>query len=143
GTSSNPIVSGGFELKRGRMEILTRRLDFTSAHIGFAGGLVPTVDLVAASTAGTTEITVTVAGLASNPTVTFASSPSLPQLGFLAPLLFGRSMSIMSAVQVPQLASDASQLTGGSSTSLVDSLRSKLGVDALDITTAAEGRAAV
>ena len=42
-------------------------LDFTSAHIGFAGGLVPTVNLVAASTAGTTEITVTVAGLASNP----------------------------------------------------------------------------
>ena len=143
GTSSNPIVSGGFELKRGRMEILTRRLDFTSAHIGFAGGLVPTVDLVASSTAGTTEITVTVAGLASNPTVTFASSPSLPQDEILAQLIFNRSMSNLSAVQIAQLASAASQLAGGSSTGLLDSLRSKLGVDDLDITTDAEGRAAV
>ena len=143
GTSSNPIVSGGFELKRGRMEILTRRLDFTSAHIGFAGGLVPTVDLVAASTAGTTEITVTVAGLASNPTVSFASSPSLPQDEILAQLIFNRSMSNLSAVQIAQLASAASQLAGGRSTGLLDSLRSKLGVDDLDITTDAEGRAAV
>lgn len=143
GTSSSPIVSGGFELERGRMEILTRRLDFTSAHIGFAGGLVPTVDLVAASTAGTTEITVTVAGVASNPTVTFASSPSLPQDEILAQLIFNRSMSNLSAVQIAQLASAASQLAGGSSTGLLDSLRSKLGVDDLDITTDSEGRAAV
>jgi len=143
GTSASPVVSGGFELERGRMEILTRRLDFTSARIGFAGGLVPTVDLVASSTAGTTEITVTVAGLASNPTVTFASSPSLPQDEILAQLIFNRSMSNLSAVQIAQLASAASQLAGGSSTGLLDSLRSKLGVDDLDITTDAEGRAAV
>ncbi len=143
GTSSSPVVSGGFELERGRMEILTRRLDFTSAHIGFAGGLVPTVNLVAGSSAGTTEITVTVAGVASNPTVTFASSPSLPQDEILAQLIFNRSMSNLSAVQIAQLASAASQLAGGSSTGLLDSLRSKLGVDDLDITTDAEGRAAV
>ncbi|WP_411036723.1 translocation/assembly module TamB domain-containing protein [Shinella sp. BYT-45] len=143
GTSSAPVVSGGFELERGRMEILTRRLDFTSAHIGFAGGLVPTVNLVAASTAGTTEITVTVAGVASNPTVTFASSPSLPQDEILAQLIFNRSMSNLSAVQIAQLAAAASQLAGGSSTGLLDSLRSKLGVDDLDITTDAEGRAQV
>lgn len=143
GTSASPVVSGGFELERGRMEILTRRLDFTSAHIGFAGGLVPTVNLVAASTAGTTEITVTVAGLASNPTVTFASSPSLPQDEILAQLIFNRSMSNLSAIQIAQLASAASQLAGGSSTGLLDSLRSKLGVDDLDITTDSEGRAQV
>jgi translocation and assembly module TamB len=143
GTSASPVVSGGFELERGRMEILTRRLDFTSAHIGFAGGLVPTVNLVAGSTAGSTEITVTVAGLANNPTVTFASSPSLPQDEILAQLIFNRSMSNLSAVQIAQLASAASQLAGGSSTGLLDSLRSKLGVDDLDITTDAEGRAAV
>lgn len=143
GTSSSPVVSGGFELERGRMEILTRRLDFTSAHIGFAGGLVPTVNLVAGSSAGTTEITVTVAGLASNPTVTFASSPSLPQDEILAQLIFNRSMSNLSAVQIAQLASAASQLAGGSSTGLLDSLRSKLGVDDLDITTDSEGRAQV
>ncbi|MFC6447325.1 translocation/assembly module TamB domain-containing protein [Shinella zoogloeoides] len=143
GTSVSPVVSGGFELERGRMEILTRRLNFTTAHIGFAGDLVPTVNLVAGTSAGTTEITVTVAGLANNPTVTFASSPSLPQDEILAQLIFNRSMSNLSAVQIAQLASAASQLAGGSSTSLLDSLRSKLGVDDLDITTDSQGRAAV
>ena len=143
GTSSAPSISGGFELERGRMEILTRRLDFNSARIGFAGGLVPTVNLVAGTSAGTTSITVTVAGVANNPTVTFASSPALPQDEILAQLIFRRSMSNLSALQIAQLAAAASELAGGRSTGLLDSLRSKLGVDDLDITTDAEGRAQV
>lgn len=143
GTSSAPSISGGFELERGRMEILTRRLDFTSARIGFAGGLVPTVDLVAATAVDSTSITVTVAGTANNPTVTFASSPSLPQDEILAQLIFRRSMSNLSALQIAQLAAAASELAGGRSTGLLNSLRSKLGVDDLDITTDAEGRAQV
>ncbi|MCP8897317.1 translocation/assembly module TamB [Shinella daejeonensis] len=143
GTSADPSISGGFQLERGRMEILTRRLDFSTATIGFAGGLVPTVNFVATTTADRTEISVTVAGVASNPTVTFMSSPSLPQDEILAQLIFNRSMSNLSAVQIAQLAAAASELAGGRSTGLLNSLRSKLGVDDLDITTDSEGRAQV
>ncbi|MCF3639421.1 translocation/assembly module TamB domain-containing protein [Rhizobium sp. TRM95111] len=143
GTSSAPNISGGFDLRRGRLEILAKRLDFTSGNIGFAGGLVPTVNLVAGTTSGSTSITITVSGLANNPNVAFASSPALPQDEILAQLIFNRSMSNLSAVQIAQLAAAVSQLAGGRSTGLLDGLRSKLGVDDLDITTDSEGRAQV
>ncbi|WP_439630872.1 translocation/assembly module TamB domain-containing protein [Shinella sp.] len=96
---------------------------------------------MANTTAGSTEISVTIAGLASNPTVNFASSPALPQDEILAQLIFNRSMSKLSAVQIAQLAAAVSQLSGGRSGSLLEGLRSQLGVDDLDITTDSEGRA--
>ena len=143
GTSASPVVSGAFTLRRGRLEILARRLEFSRGTIGFGGGLVPSLDLTAGTTAGSTEISVTVAGLASNPTVNFASSPTLPQDEILAQLIFNRSMSKLSAVQIAQLAAAVSQLSGGQSGSLLNGLRSQLGVDDLDITTDSEGRAQV
>jgi translocation and assembly module TamB len=141
GTSTLPIVSGGFELRRGRLDILAKRLDLAEGNISFGGGLVPTVDLKATSTAGSTSVTINVAGQASNPTVTFASSPALPQDEILAQLIFNRSMSNLSALQIAQLAAAVSQLAGGQSTSLLEGLRGKLGVDDLDITTDSEGQA--
>ncbi len=75
GTALAPNVSGGFDLRRGRLEILGKRLTFTEGRIGFGGDLVPTIDLKATSTAGATTVTVNVGGMANNPTVTFASSP--------------------------------------------------------------------
>ncbi|MDO9418043.1 translocation/assembly module TamB domain-containing protein [Pararhizobium sp.] len=143
GTSAQPVISGGFTLRRGRLEILGKRLDFTSGEIGFGGSLVPTVDFEATGTSGSTAITVNVSGSANNPTVTFASSPSLPQDEVLAQLIFNRSMSNLSALQIAQLASAVSQLAGGSSTSLLDGLRGKLGVDDLDVTTDENGGAQV
>lgn len=143
GTATDPAVSGAFTLIRGRLAILTRRLDFTSGTITFGGNLIPLLDLEATTTASSATITVSVIGLANNPTVTFTSSPALPQDEILAQLIFGQSMTRLSPLQIAQLADAASQLAGGESTSLLESLRSGLGVDNLDITTDAEGNAAV
>jgi translocation and assembly module TamB len=49
----------------------------------------------------------------------------------------------LSALQIAQLADAASQLAGGRSSSLFETLRSGLGVDNLDISTDAEGNTAV
>ncbi len=143
GTAVRPIVSGDFDMRRGRLEILGKRLTFTDGHIGFGGDLVPTLDLDATSSAGSTTITVNIAGPANNPTVTFSSSPALPQDEILAQLIFNRSLNNLSAFQIAQLASAVSQLAGGGSTSLLDGLRNKLGVDDLDITTDESGGAQV
>ncbi|PST17237.1 translocation/assembly module TamB [Mesorhizobium plurifarium] len=143
GTAVQPIVSGGFDMRRGRLEILGKRLTFTEGHIGFGGDLIPTLDLDATSSAGSTTITVNVAGPANNPTVTFSSSPALPQDEILAQLIFNRSLNNLSAFQIAQLASAVGQLAGGGSTSLLDGLRNKLGVDDLDITTDESGGAQV
>lgn len=143
GTASDPAVSGGFEMRRGRLEILTRRLDFTTGDITFGGGLVPVLNMAAESTAGSTTVTVSVTGNANDPAFAFTSSPALPQDEVMAQLIFGQSMSKLSALQIARLADAAGQLAGGRSTSLFDSLRSNLGIDDLDISTDSEGQARV
>ncbi|TCM55137.1 autotransporter secretion inner membrane protein TamB [Rhizobium sp. PP-F2F-G48] len=135
GTAASPAVTGGFQMKRGRLEILGKRIDFTEGTITFGGNLIPALDLDATSTAGSTTVTVNVAGLANSPNVTFSSSPALPQDEILAQLIFNRSLSKLSAVQIAQLASAVAQLAGGQGGSLFDGLRNKLGVDDLDVST--------
>lgn len=135
GSASAPVVSGAFELRRGRMQILTKRLDITRATITFGGDLVPLLDLEATTTSGNATIVILLAGLASNPQVTFSSTPALPQDEILAQLIFGQSLSRLSPLQIAQLADAAAQLAGGQGTSLFQSLRNTLGIDDLDIST--------
>ncbi|MDI7862505.1 translocation/assembly module TamB domain-containing protein [Rhizobiaceae bacterium n13] len=143
GTAVDPIVSGGFEMRRGRMVILNRRLDFTKGIITFGGALIPRLDMDAATSVSSTTITVSVNGLANDPQITFSSSPALPQDEILAQLIFGQSLSRLSPLQIAQLADAASQLAGGRQTSLFQGLRSHLGIDDLDISTDASGRTQV
>lgn len=144
GTAAEPVVSGGFTMRRGRLTILSRRLDFTdSSKISFAGDLTPTLAMEATSSAGSTTITVDVTGVATDPNIALSSSPALPQDEVMAQLIFGQSMSKLSALQIAQLADAASQLAGGRSTSLFEGLRSHLGIDDLDVTTDAKGQAQV
>ncbi|OHV18454.1 filamentous hemagglutinin adherence factor [Rhizobium sp. RMa-01] len=144
GTAAAPIVTGGFTMRRGRLTILNRRLDFTDkSRITFAGDLTPALDMEATSTSGSTTLTVDVAGLATDPAITFSSSPQLPQDEVLAQLIFGQSMSKLSPVQIAQLADAVSQLAGNRSTSLFEGLRNQLGVDDLDISTDSKGQTSV
>lgn len=143
GTTASPDVSGAFTLRRGRLSILNKRLEFTSGTITFGGGLVPIVNLVATTTSGATTITITVEGAANDPQITFSSAPALPQDEVLAQLIFGQSISKLSPLQIAQLADSVSQLAGGRSTSLFESLRQGIGIDDLDVGTDEQGRARV
>ncbi|WP_183904494.1 translocation/assembly module TamB domain-containing protein [Rhizobium sp. BK212] len=144
GTAAAPVVTGGFTMRRGRLTILNRRLDFSDkSRITFAGDLTPALDMEATSTSGTTTLTVDVAGLATDPAITFSSSPQLPQDEVLAQLIFGQSMSKLSAVQIAQLADAVSQLAGNRSTSLFEGLRNQLGVDDFDVSTDSKGQTSV
>ncbi|MDP3896488.1 MAG: translocation/assembly module TamB domain-containing protein, partial [Mesorhizobium sp.] len=136
GSTAAPQATGLFTLRRGRFSILGRRLDFTRGTLGFAGSLVPTIDFEATSSVNSSTVTVTVSGEASDPKFAFSSSPSAPEDEVLAQLVFGRSMSSLSPMQIAQLAEAAAQLAGvGGPTSLLDTLRGKLGVDDLDVKT--------
>lgn len=143
GNVSNPLVSGGFTMRRGRIVILTKRLDFSTGQITFGGGLVPVVNFIASTTSSSTTLTATVAGVATDPDISFSSSPALPQDEVMAQLIFGQSLSKLSPMQIAQLADAVSQLAGGRSTSLFNSLRSAVGVDDLDVSTDAKGNAQV
>ncbi len=144
GPASAPQAVGKFTLQRGRLSILGKRLTFTEGTLTFSGSLVPYLNMVAESTAGDATVNITVSGEATNPKFTFSSVPALPEDEVLARLIFGRSMSNLSPLQIAQLAEAAAQLSGvGGSTSLLEKLRGKLGVDDLDVTTDDQGGTAV
>ncbi|MCC4296198.1 translocation/assembly module TamB domain-containing protein [Aurantimonas coralicida] len=144
GSAAFPNVVGGFDLQRGRFSILGKRLDFDRGRLSFTGGLTPYLDLVARSTAGDATVFITVTGPADDPSFNFSSEPTLPQDEVLARLIFGQGTSDLSPLQIAQLAEAAASLAGvGGSSGLLENLRSQLGVDDLDIRTAADGTTAV
>ncbi|CCV14883.1 translocation/assembly module TamB domain-containing protein [Mesorhizobium sp. STM 4661] len=144
GPAASPQAIGTFTLRRGRLSILGKRLTFTEGTVGFSGSLVPYLNLTATSTTSSATVTIVVSGEATNPKFTFSSVPALPEDEVLAQLIFGRSMSNLSPLQIAQLAEAAGQLAGiGGSTSLLQNLRSAIGVDDLDVTTDDEGGTAV
>lgn len=144
GSTASPQAVGQFTLRRGRLSILGRRLTFTRGTVSFSGSLVPMLDFAADSDVGGTRITVAVGGPADNPHFNFTSMPSLPQDEVLARLIFGRSLSNLSPLQIAQLADAAASLAGaGGSSSLLQSLRSQIGVDDLDIRTNDDGSTSI
>ncbi|MEM8811932.1 MAG: translocation/assembly module TamB domain-containing protein [Pseudomonadota bacterium] len=144
GPASSPIAVGRFEMRRGRLNILTRRFDFSRGAIGFAGSMDPLLDFAADTTAGGTSITVGVEGPASDPEITLSSSPDLPDEEILSRLLFDESLGSLSPLQAARLASAVSTLGGiGGSYGVVDRVRDTLGLSDVDITSDADGNAKV
>ena len=141
GTSSNPIVDGGFTMRRGTFQVLGRRLTFTRGNVTFPGTLDPQIDFVAEAPAGNVTARVAVEGIASRPDVRFSSSPELPQDEVLARLLFGKPSGNLTAGQALQLAQAVAQFAGGNR--VLDDLSRSLGVDAVDIDTDGSGNVAV
>ncbi|MEW6123112.1 MAG: translocation/assembly module TamB domain-containing protein [Pseudomonadota bacterium] len=138
GTSAEPVTVGAFDMYRGRLDILGRRLDFTRGRLTFNGSTDPDLDFIAESTAGDVTARIIIGGRASEPEVTFSSSPALPQDEVVARLLFGRPTGQLSAGQALQVAQAVATLSGAGQTSL-GALRRSLGLDTLDVGVNAAG----
>ena len=143
GTTANPVTSGGFELIRGRLDILEQRFTLDEGSITFQGDLTPFVRLVAVTTTEAITARIVVEGPADEIEVRFESDPDLPQEEILAQIFFGRDLSQLSAIQALQLANSVATLTGRGSGGLLDNLRGEAGLDDLDLTTDDEGNVAV
>jgi len=140
GTIQKPIVDGGFDLRRGRMQLLTQRLEITQGKLAFAGGLTPQLDFAAQTSAGGVTANVVVTGPASQPAFAFTSSPSLPQDEVLSRLLFAKASASLTPFQAVQLAMALAQFTGATSgADAFEKMRKALGVDSLDIDAGAAG----
>lgn len=139
GTTAQPQAVGGITLRRGQLDVLTRRLAFSQGSVTFTGSLTPTLNFVATTTASSTTINVTISGSAADPVIALSSSPSLPQDEILAQLLFDRSMTSLSPTQIAQLAAAVATLTGGSDQGPLAQLRKSLGLDAVDLNVAGPG----
>ncbi|MEX1236043.1 MAG: translocation/assembly module TamB domain-containing protein [Roseovarius sp.] len=135
GTTANVIPEGQFDLIRGRLDLLGKRLDLTTGNLRMQGSFVPYILLVAQTTSGDVQVSITLEGPADEPEITFSSQPELPEDQVVSQLIFGRDLSQISAFQAVQLASAVATLAGRGGGGVVGSLREGIGLDNLDVTT--------
>lgn len=143
GTTAAVVPSGAFDLIRGRLDILGKRLDLTQASLTLEGDFVPMLAVAASNESDGITSFVRIDGPATEPEVTFTSSPELPEEEVLSRLLFGRGIDSLSALQAAQLASAVATLAGRGGIGIVGRLREGFGLDDLDVQTGAEGGATV
>jgi translocation and assembly module TamB len=139
GSLAAPALDGGFELRRGRLSVLSQRLDFSRGRLSFTGGTIPELDFVAETRASDVTAKILVTGPADQPAFAFTSQPDLPQDEVLSRILFARASGSLSPFQALQLAQTAAQFAGGGGDDSFERLRKSLGVDNLDIQVGAGG----
>ncbi len=137
GSSRDPRISGDVELVRGTLGFAGRSFALQEGRIRFPGGGTEDarIALRATEEIEDVEVTVNVAGSASDPRITFASTPSLPQDEIVSRILFGNSVGQLSALQAVQLAASLNTLrgSGGGGLNPLGKLRQVAGVDRLRI----------
>jgi translocation and assembly module TamB len=143
GTTAAVVPAGQFSLLRGRLDLLGQRFDLTEGSASLQGAFDPYLRLVATTQARTgTTISIIVEGPASEPEVRFESTPQLPEDEVLAQLLFGVDIDSITPFQAVQLAAAVATLAGRGG-GFLDDIRAGAGLADFDITTDAEGNAAL
>lgn len=139
GSTQNILPDGQFELTRGRLDILGKRLTLTEGLVQLRGGLDPFLRFVAETQTDDILAGITIEGPASTPELRFTSSPDLPEDEVLSLLLFGRDITRISPLQAVRLAAAIRTLSGRGGDGVTGRLRQGLALDDLDVTTDDEG----
>ena len=139
GTTAAPELSGQINLVRGTLGLAGRRfiLDEQS-QITFprsGGGVInPELEIRAVADIEDVEVEIGIGGSATNPRITFGSNPGLPQDEIVSRILFGSSVTEISAIQAIQLAASLNSLRGGSGgLDPLGALQQATGIDRLRI----------
>jgi translocation and assembly module TamB len=136
GTVSEPRINGRAELVRGSYDFAGRRFDLERGTIRFLGEspVNPVLDIAAEARVQGLNAEIRVTGRGLRPEITFASTPTLPQDELLSRLLFGTSITNLSAPEALQLAAAVASLndTGGG-LDPINAVRAATGLDRLRI----------
>jgi translocation and assembly module TamB len=134
GTTATAQFVGQVRLLRGTLGLAGRRFRLDSGTVIFAGLRPPRIELAASSTIDNVDVGINISGSSTNPQIAFTSSPGLPQDEIVARILFGSSVTQISAIQAVQLAASLNSLRGGSGgLNPLGRLRSATGIDRLRI----------
>ena len=137
GDVANPAISGRADLIRGSYEFAGREFDLERGIIRFTGSVPadPLLDIVATANVTGLSATIRVGGTGQKPEITFSSTPALPQDELLSRLLFGTSITNLSAPEALQLAAAVAALNSGGSGGLnpINAVRSAIGLDRLRV----------
>jgi translocation and assembly module TamB len=145
GTSTNPIITGEFEMNRGNYSLAGQTLDFTTGRVrfdgvGVRGRLDPTLDFLAQTVSGGVTANLGVGGYASAPKITLSSTPQLPQDEVIAHLLFQQSVKQLTPLQLASIAQAVATIGGvGGGFNPLGVVRRNLGLDRLSVGSASTG----
>jgi translocation and assembly module TamB len=140
GTSDDPQISGGFDLRSGTINLAGTTLTFTSGRLSFNGTGVkkkidPTLDFTATSTASGVTSTLNIGGYADSPVITLSSTPEMAQDEILSRLLFGVSVTQLTTLQIAQIATALATMSGigGGGFNPINAVQRRLRLDRLAI----------
>jgi translocation and assembly module TamB len=136
GSAGAPRFTGVATLVRGEYEFAGRSFRLDRGVIRFRGESPPDplLDIRAVADVQGLDASVRVSGTGQRPEITFASVPALPQDELLSRLLFGTSITNLSAPEALQLASAVAALQSGEGgLDPINSLRRAVGLDRLRI----------
>jgi translocation and assembly module TamB len=136
GFADSPRFTGRAELVQGNYDFAGRIFRLDRGVIRFQGESPPNplLDIHAEAAVQGLNASVIVQGTGLKPEITFASSPPLPQDELLSRILFGTSITNLSAPEALQLASAVAALRSGSgSLDPINALRRAIGLDRLRI----------
>jgi translocation and assembly module TamB len=136
GALSEPRIEGRAELVRGTFDFAGRRFDLDRGLISFLGEtpVNPALDIVAEGRVQGLNAEIRVTGRGLRPEIAFASTPALPQDELLSRLLFGTSITNLSAPEALQLAAAVASLNNsGGGLDPINAVRAATGLDRLRI----------
>jgi translocation and assembly module TamB len=136
GLADEPRFTGTAELVQGNYDFAGRVFRLDHGTIRFRGESPPNplLDIHAEATLQGLNADVSVRGTGLKPEITFASTPPLPQDELLSRILFGTSITNLSAPEALQLASAVAALQSGSgSLDPINKLRKAIGLDRLRV----------
>jgi len=139
GTVNDPRIGGSARLVRGDYTFAGTRFDLTRGRILFDGHepIDPRLDILAETSRSGTNVDIAITGNALSPMIAFSSDPALPEEEILARLLFGGSVTTLSATDALQLAAALTALQGGDGgLDPIGELRRSIGLDQLRIISA-------
>ncbi|SFL78302.1 translocation and assembly module TamB [Desulfomicrobium norvegicum] len=138
GNHSKPVINGEMNLLRGKFDFLDRSFTLTKGSLSLNGETPPNPFLEVLGETQILEnlIQVRISGPARDFRLNLSSIPALPQDELLALILFGRSLRQISPLQAVRLAQAAAEMTGlgGASPDFLDSIKSSLGLQEVDVT---------
>ncbi len=137
GTTADPRIGGVVRIiqRQGYYTFAGVRFAITRGRIDFDEGEPPNprLDILAESNVSGLNVDVTVRGNSLRPEIVFTSVPALPEEELMARLLFGGSITELSATDALQLGAALASLRGGSGLDPINRLRSAIGLDRLRI----------
>ncbi|MEM1053507.1 MAG: translocation/assembly module TamB domain-containing protein [Pseudomonadota bacterium] len=139
GTVNDPRIGGEARLVRGDYRFAGTRFELTEGRIEFnpRGPIDPRLDIRAQASANGADVIIDITGNSQAPQIAFSSVPALPEEEILAQLLFGGSVTSLSATDAIQLGAALAALRGGGSgLDPIGTLRRSIGLDQLRIVSA-------